>query len=75
MSKGFSTPVLVAAIFLAGTASFICGVLAVNTEPLSLDPCQSESSRDCIWVADLQGNGEGSTFIDYSGNTYYLEAK
>lgn len=28
---------------------------------------------NCIWIAQLQGNGEGNSFIDIAGITLYAE--
>lgn len=38
----------------------------------SLPECPTEDSTNCIWHADVSGNGEGSTFIDINGWVIYL---
>lgn len=44
-----------------------------NGEPASyLPPCLSEDSTNCIWDATTSGNGQGTSFIDYNGQTYFL---
>lgn len=37
-----------------------------------LPPCASEDSTQCYWDASAQGNGQGHSFIDIGGSTYYL---
>lgn len=39
-----------------------------------LPPCPEEDSEDCIWDATVAGNGEGVSFIQYKGETYYLSS-
>lgn len=43
-------------------------------------PCEFEEDTNCYWNAAEQGNGEGESFVDVSGEAYYsveelLEAK
>lgn len=39
-----------------------------------LPACEFDEVTDvnCIWDASTQGNGEGTSFIAYNGNAYYL---
>lgn len=48
--------------------------LAASTEPTGeLPPCATEDSTNCVWDAETQGNGQGTSFIDIDGTTYPLE--
>jgi hypothetical protein len=47
-------------------------------EPVSpgvlIVPCVNEDSDgDCFWMADTMGNGEGRSFVELAGVTYYAE--
>lgn len=43
----------------------------VSPDPLST-PCATEDSLGCFWDADVQGNGQGSSFVvDTDGTVYY----
>lgn len=42
-------------------------ILALST------PCEAEDAVTCYWNAEQQGNGEGQSFIDVGGTTYYLD--
>lgn len=35
-------------------------------------PCETESSMNCHWAAQIQGNGQGTSFIDFMGITIEL---
>lgn len=37
-----------------------------------LNKCQTEDARACTWHAEVQGNGVGTSFVDYYGMTIYL---
>jgi len=37
-----------------------------------LPECPTEDSSTCVWYADVQGNGQGNSFIDLGGNVFYL---
>jgi hypothetical protein len=39
----------------------------------NLPACVEEDSRNCIWNATTEGNGEGVTFVDIEGTAYYLD--
>ena len=39
---------------------------------LWLAMCQTEDSANCIWLAPIQGNGRGASFIDVRGQLYRL---
>lgn len=30
-------------------------------------PCATEDSTNCVWHADVQGNGQGRSFLDLGG--------
>jgi len=38
-----------------------------------LPACATEDSMNCVWDADVQGNGKGRTFVDIDGVAYYAE--
>lgn len=46
---------------------------AMDLVPGRLPACYYEDSEDCIWLAELEGNGIGTSFIRYDGVTYYPE--
>lgn len=35
-------------------------------------PCATEDSTNCYWDANVQGNGQGNSFIDVNGTAYYV---
>lgn len=35
--------------------------------------CVTEDSTDCFWNAKLHGNGQGQSFINIEGESYFLE--
>lgn len=37
-----------------------------------LNKCPTEDARACTWHAEMQGNGTGTSFVDYYGITIYL---
>ena len=39
----------------------------------ALPACEWEDSTDCYWDADVQGNGEGRSFVDIAGTAYYVD--
>lgn len=39
----------------------------------NLEPCATEDSDNCYWDAELQGNGEGRSFVTIDGHVYYLD--
>lgn len=41
---------------------------------LTLPPCEFEDSVNCYWDAQSRGDGQGASFIDIDGVTYYLLA-
>lgn len=41
----------------------------------TLPACSTEDSTNCVWDARIHGNGEGRSFVDLNGHTYYLEGK
>lgn len=38
-----------------------------------LPPCPTEDSENCVWDAEVQGNGQGRSFIRLGGVTRYLD--
>lgn len=34
--------------------------------------CATEDSVNCVWNANVQGNGTGNSFIDVNGTAYYV---
>lgn len=38
-----------------------------------LAPCDEEDSTDCYWDASTRGNGQGQSFINWKGTTYYAQ--
>lgn len=37
-----------------------------------LRPCKYEDSENCVWNAQVRGNGEGHSFVRYLRHTFYL---
>lgn len=54
-------------VFVSG---FMAGLAAADPPPLP--PCATEDSVNCYWDAQQRGNGEGRSFVNYNGQTYYL---
>lgn len=46
------------------------GSADASREFASLPPCATEDATDCAWDAATQGNGEGTSFVNYEGVTY-----
>ena len=61
--------VLVTKVSLVSASSFagILGQVADN-----LPDCPTEESVNCVWNAQEQGNGEGQSFINKDGVTFYV---
>ena len=38
-----------------------------------LTPCEQEDSDNCYWDAEVQGNGQGRSFVVIDGTYYYGE--
>lgn len=36
-------------------------------------PCEHEDSTNCSWNAQVQGNGEGDSFVDIGGTAFYID--
>lgn len=34
--------------------------------------CETEDSSNCVWIANLNGNGSGRSFIDVNNRTFYF---
>lgn len=48
--------------------------VALSGGPVSssdLPTCETETSTNCFWDADIQGNGVGESFHDIEGVAYY----
>lgn len=39
---------------------------------VDLPQCAAEDDTDCIWIADLRGNGVGRSFVDIAGEVFYF---
>lgn len=48
-------------------------VAAADAEAPDLPACEQEDSTNCVWNAQDQGNGEGESFVDVDGETFYEE--
>ena len=35
--------------------------------------CEFEDSQNCIWLANLAGNGKGDSFVNFMGHILYAE--
>jgi hypothetical protein len=46
---------------------------AADAEAPDLPACEHENSTNCVWDAQEQGNGEGESFVDVDGETFYAE--
>lgn len=51
-------------------ASITIGAAAAKTTA-NVPLCRTEDSTNCRWDAQLQGNGEGRSFVNIDGVTYY----
>ena len=49
----------------------VLAALALTAATLA-SPCQTEDSYNCTWYADVQGDGQGTSFIDIAGLTIYI---
>ena len=49
------------------------GLPAVQLPTLSLPPCPTEDSSDCYWDAAKMGNGQGVSFVNINGVSYYAQ--
>ena len=56
--------------YLLFPAGFLVGV-AMFWGNAHLPTCPTEDSANCIWRADERGNGQGRSFIDYNGHSYF----
>ena len=54
--------------FNAGFAGVVLVVLALLP---FLNPCETEDGSVCTWNAQEQGNGQGTSYIDFYGITIY----
>ena len=50
----------------------VLAALALTAATLA-SPCQTEDSYNCTWYADVQGNGQGRSFVDIAGMVIYLK--
>ena len=50
----------------------VLAALALTAATIA-SPCQTEDSRNCTWYADVQGNGQGTSFVDIAGMVIYLK--
>jgi len=71
------TTVLVGGYAYALSPSPVAGGLSIpaGSAVASLLPtvaCATEDSHNCVWNADIQGNGQGNSFIDINGTAYYF---
>jgi len=41
--------------------------------PTTLPHCEYEDSDNCIWDGEVDGNGQGASFIAWEGKVYYLD--
>jgi hypothetical protein len=39
---------------------------------LGFPPCAAEDSTNCVWDAQEQGNGRGTSFVDIDGTAHYF---
>lgn len=44
-----------------------------NVQNAMTVPCATENDHNCYWDADVQGNGQGRSFIDVAGTAYPAE--
>lgn len=47
-------------------------IIALILASLAFPACATEDSSNCVWIAPLQGNGQGHSFVDIGGTIYYL---
>ena len=67
------TAVLAASLPASAAATTEYGSPVVPTRHVApwLPECQDEDSRNCVWHAELHGNGIGDDFVDVDGVAYY----
>lgn len=56
----------------AEEAPIIEDTTPVSWEKSIATPCAQEDSQNCYWLAAERGNGQGDSFIDLGGVTYYF---
>lgn len=44
---------------------------ADSRQQITLEPCPTEDSVNCYWLAEIHGNGIGRSFINIDGQIYY----
>lgn len=47
-------------------------MLAGNAFIHTLGPCEFKDESNCYWNANIQGNGEGTSFVDVAGYRLYI---
>lgn len=71
---------LLAPAFVAGGTLVLCLAMSGQAPapaplPDALPACATEDSTNCYWDAETMGNGEGLSFIDVDGETFYEEVE
>lgn len=51
----------------------VVGTSTNEAPSTNLEPCVTEDSDNCYWLADEQGNGQGRSFVAIDGHVYYLD--
>lgn len=62
-----------AAFYMSILACIVLLPHAIAYTLVPTPPCPTEDSTDCVWNADVQGNGEGRSFVDIGGTAYYFQ--
>lgn len=47
-------------------------IIALILASLAFPACATEDSSNCVWIAPLQGNGQGHSFVDIGGVVFPL---
>lgn len=66
------TPTHAPAAHSAASISLPDSVSQAIDDADGLAPCAQEDSTDCFWDASAH-NGQGTSFIDWKGTTYYAK--
>lgn len=69
--------IIVASIVMGTVNSNITAADRIDTlmDVSELPPCATEDSTNCFWNAAENGNGQGQSFFNIDGESYYLAGK
>lgn len=53
----------------------VFAALGVGDPTTPLPHCPTEDSVNCVWYADVQGNGHGQSFVNLDGEVIYITGR